>query len=153
MAEKMIHCTTPSAVNISTWLDEKFPEGDVVVEHTERCGHASFGDECIGGCDVVDSEEPAAPIIPEEEMEFIESINTALKKANEMGSYHAQQVGGTYGYLADALIGAIACAMLDSGAVESFATGREVGGRIYDEITNNGENFAYNLDLFNRGVI
>jgi hypothetical protein len=56
-----VECTfqgyTPVSGDVRAWMDEEYPEGDVVVMHTARCDYQSRGDECIGGCLVVGSDE------------------------------------------------------------------------------------------------
>lgn len=46
---------TPTTDDVRTWLDNEYPEGDVVVYHTARCDYSSCGDECVGGCIVATS--------------------------------------------------------------------------------------------------
>lgn len=52
----MIHDYTPPTADVADWLDSIYPEGDVVVQHTADCDLRSHGDECIGGCPVVDAQ-------------------------------------------------------------------------------------------------
>lgn len=50
---RLVHCHTPGTTDVRLWLDVEFPEGDVEVEHTAECDRVSYGDECVGGCPVV----------------------------------------------------------------------------------------------------
>lgn len=50
----MIHERTPRTEDGRSWLEARYPEGDVVIDHTAECDRASAGDECQGGCPVID---------------------------------------------------------------------------------------------------
>jgi hypothetical protein len=50
----MVHDYTPITNDAPAWMEAKFPEGDVRIKHSSRCDALAKGDECIGGCEVVD---------------------------------------------------------------------------------------------------
>lgn len=58
-----IHTYTPRTADVATWLDETFPERDVVIAHTAACEQVSCGDECVGGCEVRDEEVNFAEVM------------------------------------------------------------------------------------------
>lgn len=49
----MIHGYTEPTADYLAWVDARYPERDVIVEHTSACDQQSHGDECIGGCPIV----------------------------------------------------------------------------------------------------
>jgi hypothetical protein len=55
MNTTQIHSYTPATDDVRGWLDDAFPEGDMVVDHTPECDIKSCGDQCQGGCAVVAS--------------------------------------------------------------------------------------------------
>jgi hypothetical protein len=55
MTTNTIHASTHAVDDARTWLDDNFPEGDVSIDHTADCDSVSYGDQCIGGCLVVNA--------------------------------------------------------------------------------------------------
>lgn len=51
-----IDYTEPTS-DVRAWLDARYPEGDVVLEHTSDCDRQSTGDECAGGCAVLPTDD------------------------------------------------------------------------------------------------
>lgn len=73
---------TPRTNLVSDWLDQEFPEGDVIVQHTEECDRESAGDQCQGGCPV---------IVPEEEVTYIRIDAKKAESGDEVfqaGEWH-----------------------------------------------------------------
>lgn len=54
MERLMIHTHTEPTNDVRAQLDSTFPERDVAVIHTPECDRVSCGDQCIGGCPIVD---------------------------------------------------------------------------------------------------
>lgn len=89
----------------------------------------------------------------DEEVELAETLLAALRTANALDGYHARQVGGSYGAIQTALVTTLACAILGSHTSFFFDDTRKIAKRLLEEATDNGENVAYQIDLYNEGVI
>lgn len=73
---------------------------------------------------------------------LLEALLQALFLANVAGDGHDVQAGGTFGFIHQALTHAL---------TQEF--GDEVALRLYEEMIDNMESIAYNIDLYNRGLI
>lgn len=52
---QVVHGYTPATADAVDWLDDTYPEQDVAILHTGDCDRVSRGDECVGGCPVVNA--------------------------------------------------------------------------------------------------
>jgi hypothetical protein len=93
--------------------------------------------------------------ITDAELELVETLRTALYKANALDGDHAYENGGSYGTIKVALITTLAFAIHKSTTypVTPFTECEDIARRIYDEVVDNGEDVKYNIDLWNEGVI
>jgi len=82
---------------------------------------------------------------------LLEVLLTALFEANRLDGHMAYQ-DHAFGKIADALVEATACAIADSQVI-FFEDARAIARRLYDEAIYNGENIAYQIDLWNKGII
>ena len=86
--------------------------------------------------------------ISPDEMAMIEALNSLRHETNALPGGHAQQ-DKTYGAIAQALEVAVTTAVHDGGHAEA----RAIAQRICWEAVDNGENIAYQIGLWNAGVI
>lgn len=90
--------------------------------------------------------------IPTSTLTLLEALLTALHMSNALGTPFAFEAGGTYGKVKDALLHALAEA-LDHHTMLPYESCTEVAYRFYWEALDNGENIAYQIDLWNRDMI
>lgn len=84
-------------------------------------------------------------------LDLLEALLKALFAANALDGTMAYQ-SHAFGKIADALKEATACAIADSQVIY-FEDAREIAARLYREAIDNGENIAYQIDLWNNNII
>lgn len=80
-----------------------------------------------------------------------ESLRTCLYEANALDGTMSYQ-GHAFGKISDALVETIACALSDAQVI-FFGDSRKIARRLHDEMIDNGENIAYQIQLWNDGII
>lgn len=88
-----------------------------------------------------------------EALALLEVLLQALYTSNALGAYHEVQVGGTFGGIWDALLKGIWCEIraTDSGLTPDEVTA--IAKVLREEALSNGEDLAYQIDLWNKGTI
>lgn len=90
--------------------------------------------------------------LPETEVALSESLLLALRESNRLDGYYAQQLGGAYGAIKEALIVTLTCTIA-KWAHMRLDDARKIASRLYDEAIDNGESIDYQIVLWNEGVI
>lgn len=97
--------------------------------------------------------------IPADELAMIEHLNDTLRLSNAVDGFHAFQFGGTYGAIRDALLLALSISLSGNrypdNSRQSLAQirAREIAEVLTNEAVDNGENIAYQIELWNEGRI
>lgn len=92
--------------------------------------------------------------IAADELAMIELLNDALRLSNRVDGWHAYQFGGTYGAVRTALLTALTISL--GGGLYPLGTEErlsEIAKALANEAVDNGENIAYQIDLWNEGRI
>jgi hypothetical protein len=87
-----------------------------------------------------------------EGLALAEDLLISVRKANRLDGYFAQQAGGAYGVIHDAVVTTLTAAIATARPM-FWEDARRIAKRLLDEALDNGENLAYQIDLFDRGVI
>ena len=85
------------------------------------------------------------------EWAMIEALNTLRHETNALPGGHAQQ-DKTYGAIAHALEVALTTAIHDSTIIH-WTEAKAIAQRLHDEAVGNGENIAYQVAMWNAGVL
>jgi hypothetical protein len=87
-----------------------------------------------------------------EGLALAEDLLVNLHTANRLDGYFAQQHGGPWGKIQEAVILTLTAAIATD--IPMFwGDARVIATRLLDEALDNGENLAYQIDLMDRGVI
>lgn len=79
-------------------------------------------------------------------------LRDAQVASNAAGGKIAQQ-SGAYGSIGQALVRTLACGLQDSGLIATWEHTVEVATALADASVDNGEDLAYQVEIFNQGVI